>query len=354
MPVSGRRVIILDSGGRLGNKLLNFAAVYAWCLERGHVMENPSFYAYCRDFPRAEAFARAGLTGLSGMAAAWLARVESGREGWLARTADGLRQRLIKRRLRGLRGRVQRGGALAVVKGETIERLVELPPTVDAEPSGMGGTDASAVETMVMGWYVRNPAGLAKYRDEILRVLEPREGVRERARAFAASCGVDQARVVVIAAHVRRTDYAGHLGGAWHHEVSAYVERMVSVRDAVVRARASGGDGGADDGARTNVRFVVFSDESLAAAAFERAGLDVVFSRASALDDLYRMAELPGIIGPPSTFSMWASYVGGGVINHLGRDEQGHIRVLSPHPVVEDVDVFARRVVEIVRARRGS
>ncbi|MBL0869395.1 MAG: hypothetical protein IBJ18_02330 [Phycisphaerales bacterium] len=351
--MSGRRVIILDSGGRLGNKLLNFAAVYAWCLERGHVLENPSFYAYCGDFPRAEAFARAGLTGLSGMAAAWLAKAGSGGEGWLARTADGLGQRLIKRRLRALRARVQDGGALALVKGDTIERLVELPPTVDAEPSGLIGGGTGASDVLVMGWYVRNPAGLTKYRGEILRVLQPRAGVRERARAFAASCGVDQAGVVVIAAHIRRTDYAGHLGGAWHHEVSAYVQRMVSVRDAVVRASSTNG-GGAGDDTRTNVRFVVFSDESLAAAEFERAGLDVVFSRASALDDLYRMAELPGIIGPPSTFSMWASYVGGGVINHLGRDVQGHIRVLSPHPVVEDVDEFARRVLEVRRERRRT
>ncbi len=348
-------MIILDSGGRLGNKLLNFAAVYAWCLERGHVLENPSFYAYCGDFPRAEAFARAGLTGLSGMAAAWLAKAGSGGEGWLAATADGLRQRLVKRRLRALRAQVQDGGAFALVKGDTIERLVELPPTVDAEPSGLigGGVGAGAGDAVVMGWYVRNPAGLAKHRGEILRVLQPREGVRERARAFAASCGVTEAGRVVIAAHIRRTDYAGHLGGAWHHEVSAYVQRMVSVRNAVVRARSTNG-GGAGDGTSTNVRFVVFSDESLAAAEFERAGLEVVFSRASALDDVYRMAELPGIIGPPSTFSMWASYVGGGVINHLGRDEQGHIRVLSPNPVIEDVDGFALRVLEIVRVRRGG
>jgi hypothetical protein len=347
-------VIILDSGGRLGNKLLNFAAVYAWCLERGHRLENPSFYAYCRDFPGAEGFARAGLSGVWGVVAARLARLSDGGEGWLARVSDGLRQRIIKRRLRGVRARVERGEVAALVKGDTIERLVELPPTVDAEPMGLQRAGGVWDEAMVMGWYVRNPAGLAKYRREILRVLQPRGGVRERARAFAVSCGVHEANVVVIAAHIRRTDYAGHLGGAWHHEVDAYVQRMVNVRDAVVRVSSSSVGGDVNGGTGVKVRFVVFSDESLAAAEFERAGLDVVFSRASALDDLYRMAEMAGIIGPPSTFSMWASYVGGGVINQLGRDEQGHIRVLSPHPVIEDVDEFARRVVEKCRARAGE
>jgi len=44
-------VIALDSGGRLGNKLIHFAAVYAWCTHRHHRLFNPAFYAYAPLFP---------------------------------------------------------------------------------------------------------------------------------------------------------------------------------------------------------------------------------------------------------------------------------------------------------------
>ncbi len=44
-------VIALDSGGRLGNKLIHFAAIYAWCIHRHHRLFNPAFFAYAPLFP---------------------------------------------------------------------------------------------------------------------------------------------------------------------------------------------------------------------------------------------------------------------------------------------------------------
>jgi hypothetical protein len=39
-------VILRSTGGELANQLWNYASIYAYCLERGYSLENPTFYEY--------------------------------------------------------------------------------------------------------------------------------------------------------------------------------------------------------------------------------------------------------------------------------------------------------------------
>jgi hypothetical protein len=55
-----------------------------------------------------------------------------------------------------------------------------------------------------------------------------------------------------------------------------------------------------------NLTFLVFSNEQLEASAFD--GLPVVLSDNSAVVDLALMGRCQYLMGPPSTFSAWASF----------------------------------------------
>ena len=55
--------------------------------------------------------------------------------------------------------------------------------------------------------------------------------------------------------------------------------------------------------------FLVFSEEKLAQDLFPKDTF--VCSTGDALTDMYSLAECNYILGPASTFSMWASYYGG-------------------------------------------
>jgi hypothetical protein len=98
---------------------------------------------------------------------------------------------------------------------------------------------------------------------------------------------------LLVGVHVRRTDYERFKDGRFFYSHAQYRDLMVSV-EAIFPER--------------DVTFLVCSDERVPSEAF--AGLDVVRGPGQELEDLYALASCDLIIGPPSTYSAWASYYG--------------------------------------------
>jgi hypothetical protein len=67
------------------------------------------------------------------------------------------------------------------------------------------------------------------------------------------------------------------------------------------------------------VAFLVCSDEPRSAAEFP--GLTIGFGTPSPVADLYALAKCDYIIGPPSTFSQWASFYGSKPLFQLRGDD---------------------------------
>ncbi len=99
---------------------------------------------------------------------------------------------------------------------------------------------------------------------------------------------------VLVGVHVRGGDYARHLGGRYLYPVARYADMMRHVAGLIPGRR---------------VRFLVTSGEQPDPALFQ--GLDVCFSTGQRIEDLYAQAGCDYLFGPPSTYSMWASYWGG-------------------------------------------
>jgi len=118
---------------------------------------------------------------------------------------------------------------------------------------------------------------VARHRSAIDRCIEP------------ARRGVDH----LVGVHIRQTDYRKFEGGKWFYPLSVYRRAM---EDAQAKYAGS-------------VRFLICADHVLDGTAFQ--GLDVVHGPGHGVEDCYALARCDFIIGPPSTYTYWASYYGG-------------------------------------------
>lgn len=139
--------------------------------------------------------------------------------------------------------------------------------------------------TIVHGWTeLRDFEALKKHGDEIRRYFKSKLGVEAESRSLQ--------RDVVVGIHKRRGDYRSWRGGIYYYDDSVYSRIMNEIRDCLT---------GKD------VHFEVFSDEN---------------AKRSAEEDQHLMSQCDYIIGPPSTFSTWASFMGKVPLLHIMDKDQ--------------------------------
>jgi len=159
------------------------------------------------------------------------------------------------------------------------------------------GEDAGdqRVQTMITapavifeGWDFCSRRAILQFRERIRSVFSPRTEIMEHAARFRAQ--LLERGDVVVGVHVRWGDYRGT---ERFFDLPDYLQRMDEIRDLLFPS--------------TPV-FAVFSPEAIPADALPADGC---VCSSGVLEDLYSLAECDYIVGPPSTFSMWASYYGG-------------------------------------------
>lgn len=141
-------------------------------------------------------------------------------------------------------------------------------------------------------WLYTDLKALAKHQDEVRRRLCLKDEYTEAARKV-----VEKARAegsVLIGVHVRRTDYRRWQGGRFYFTTEQYREWMRQCVQASPKP----------------VRFVICSDEQLDEDAFSSGFDHVTFSHESLLTDMSVLSQCDYIIGPPSSFSGFASFYG--------------------------------------------
>lgn len=141
------------------------------------------------------------------------------------------------------------------------------------------------------GWRFRATASFERHADAIRDFLRPSQ------RAFeAARSAVSELRTradVVAGVHIRHGDYREFRGGRYYFELPVYLRWMRCMRESLAPRRAA---------------FLVCSNMEHSPGFFT--GLDCVSGPGRAVDDLHALAECDYLLGPPSTFSRWASFVG--------------------------------------------
>jgi hypothetical protein len=270
-------VIINYKGGQLGNRMLLFAHFMANSLEYGYALYNPEFNEYIPYF--------------EGSSGAETVDTSVSVSRWGNRRID----KLISLLLRGWTDITHR-----ITKRNKFYRLYRIFKTHDREnrlfdlnePGFV--KDAREKNTIVQGWLFRDHRHIEKHHAAISAYFTPVLSYRNEVDSV-----IQQARKagdILIGVHIRRGDYVRFANGQYFFTDAVYAEKMALLSDRYAR-----------EGKKSV--FVLCSNDAVDLKAFPP-DLTVLFEKRHFITDMYALAACDAILGPPSTFSIWASYYG--------------------------------------------
>ena len=265
--------------GRLGNRLTLFANVIGFAAEHGHRVVNVAFHSYAHLFEttRRDIYCRYPVP----------------RRRSLFDVIPGVAPALRKTRF--LYHCIHQASKLNhrfPILGRKVLTLREVSSqTIVLDSPEVRSRMADAKIVFVHGWRIRAPQSVRRQADIIRDYFRPIAGLEQASRQPVD--GLRQKADVVIGVHVRLGDNWKWHGGKYYFPVSQYVTWMHELA-----AQFPG----------RKVSFLVCSDESRSEAEFP--GLSVGLGPGSVVGDLYALARCDYIMGPPSTFTQWASFYG--------------------------------------------
>lgn len=262
-----KKIIFIQShnGGRLANQLWNFVSVYAYCLEKGYILINPTFDHYSKYFEQ--------FKNNSFLSPNFKLNIFNKNLSWLI-------MRIILKINKVI------GIGQSFQTGEDSNAII-LPPTDDSfkvnKPVGFFN-----------GWLFRNTDGLEKFRKEITHTFRPAKEYQIKIDNFLQTLSPDQFKVAI---HIRRTDYKHHDNGKYYYEIEEYISVMKQIKAKYYDK---------------NLLFIVFSDESWELSEFKDVGSAVMISPflEDFVVDLFLISNCELIVGPPSSFTQFASWLG--------------------------------------------
>jgi hypothetical protein len=134
---------------------------------------------------------------------------------------------------------------------------------------------------------------LAKYHKNISPYFIPSEPYRTNISDYILSLKKEYPGHCIVGVHIRRRDYREWANGIWFFDDDAYFSHMNRIKDELLPK---------------NTVFVICSDEDVNTDHFP--GLVMKRSTGNIIEDMYILSECDYILGPHSTYSMWASYYG--------------------------------------------
>lgn len=141
------------------------------------------------------------------------------------------------------------------------------------------------------GWRFRCYDLVSKHQDKIRDFFEPQSAALDYAKSFMEK--VNDRGNIKVGVHMRWGDFRGFYGGKYFYTIDQYKNLMHKFNEIFPE---------------NNTVFIIFCNEPVSDKEFD--GLDVVISGGNEIEDLTAMADCDYIIGPPSSYSGWASFYG--------------------------------------------
>jgi hypothetical protein len=271
-------LVIAGKGNQLANRLFVYAHAMAWAIEHQVTLINPTFGDFAAYFEGC----RSDLLGRYPSTPSVLAG-DRGRA-FLDRAFPSLVRVLRKLSSLGV-------PVCPIVTSGLVSTLESEGGLVHLDGAEFLDRARRHAVIFIEGPLFRDYADTAKHIAAIRAYFTPIAPVRDRVARYMTM--VREGDPVVVGVHVRRSDYRTFVGGAFFYEPRQYAAVMQGVT-ALFDGRP--------------VRFVVCSDEPVDRTHYHP--LDVYSGPGPAVDDLSALASCDYIIGPPSTFSAWASFYG--------------------------------------------
>jgi len=258
-------VIITDRVGQLCNRLFHFSYFIASAIENQYKIINPCFDEYCQYF---QATATNDFMGHSVST-----RI----------TPSRLIDRAILKYLRNYRFPFSTSNILDITHSNEIYDLK--------------GADfiKLAKEQIIFtkGWQFKDHENLRKHRNELLKIFSPLKIYQEE-----VTLNISDLRAkfdCIVGVHIRRGDYREWKDGIYHFSDEVYKSHM---QEMALQINLQG----------KSCCFFICSNEENDGSTF--APLNISVSKRHFITDLYTLSECDYIMGPPSTFSYWASFYG--------------------------------------------
>ena len=143
----------------------------------------------------------------------------------------------------------------------------------------------------LFGRFFRDYANFEKHQDIIRTFFTPVPEIQ--AMVNATLRGAKTGAGLVVGIHIRRGDYAQFVDGKYFYSQVEYRAQMERLQSLDVSRK---------------IRFIICSNESIQKEVFE--GLDVCQGPGHLAGDMYTLAACDLIMGPPSTYTLWASFYG--------------------------------------------
>lgn len=141
------------------------------------------------------------------------------------------------------------------------------------------------------GWRFRCYDLVSKHQDKIRDFFKPQANTRAYAKSFLKK--VNDRGKIKVGIHMRWGDFRNFLEGKYYYTIDEYKSLMHRFNEIFPG---------------NNTVFIIFCNEPVSDKDFD--GLNVVISGGNEIEDLTSMADCDYIIGPPSSYSGWASFYG--------------------------------------------
>lgn len=147
--------------------------------------------------------------------------------------------------------------------------------------------------TFINGWGYRDYKNWGKYAPLLREFFQPKKQITEEIDRIISNC--KQKGDIIVGIHIRKGDYKSFKLGKWYYNGDIYAGKMKSFENIF-------------KGTGKKCVFLLCSDETIQPDQFS--GLSIVAERRHSIVDLYALTKCDYIIGPPSTFTIWASFYG--------------------------------------------
>lgn len=269
-------IIIGKKYGQLGNRLFLYAHLIAAAEEYGVKLMNPAFAEYAERFPRTRSDLWCHYPELEASAG-------SPRVGSPSRWKRNLVSKTVELSGRGIH---YLGGEIRGLKVIRLRTGEQCDLASDSFASQVLSQDV-----LLQGWLFRSEHLLNKHAEKVKSHLAIDFSLQEKIQSRLSK--LREQADLIVGIHIRQGDYATYLGGKYYYPTSQYSQLMRQIADHYSPSR---------------VAFLVCGNGEFSIEDFQ--GLNVSCEKRDVMDDLYSLAQVDLLVGPPSTFTGWASFYG--------------------------------------------
>lgn len=143
------------------------------------------------------------------------------------------------------------------------------------------------------GYWYKDNINLAKHIDLVRKFFAPKEKYRRNIEKLVDQCR--QKGDCLVGVHLRKADFSRAYQGKYYYDDTFYLEKIQELEKLLKKV------------GKTPV-FVLCSDEKINAENFRH--VNFVTGNDHLIEDLYTFAKCDYLMGPPSTYTSWASFYG--------------------------------------------